>query len=192
MSHPIIRVFRFIALPALLVPLICSAIPANDIVVTYGPVPASVPTLSQWGMLFTCALLAVCALMAVRLKEVGHAQTNVLSLVRSTFAARNANRSKPVLLVIVMAAVVYAPFFGHAFIGEVHASPAGLTEPGGGNFGLPLNAGVISVQNTTQVPLVIISVTPDGARNSVNTTCKPGTVVQPLATCNVDTAFVPG
>lgn len=56
----------------------------------------------------------------------------------------------------------------------------------------PDYSGLISVENTTQVPLVIISVTPDGARNSVNTTCKPGTVVQPLATCNVDTAFVPG
>ena len=77
-------------------------------------------------------------------------------------------------------------------MGDAQARPAGLTEANGGNFGLPFNQGVVPVYNTTSVPLMIMSVTPDAVRAAGPTTCKPGTIVQPQSSCDVDTGAPPG
>lgn len=138
-----------------------------QVVVTYGPVDvASVPTLSEWGMVITAVLLAGVAAFAMRKKA----------------------NSKTILSLALSAIGLFGGAFGHDVIDEAWSIllPE-MTAPTGGVVNLPSNVGVLPVENATQVPLKIMGVTPADVQNSPTTTCDPGVIVAPQATCNVDT-----
>lgn len=141
------------------------------IVVTYGPASvAPVPSLSEWGMILTSLFLAVGAFVALR-KKAG---------------------SRVIMGLAIACAMGLMASTGHVWVKAAWAN--GFTEglmdnPQGGSVTpqIPYGYGVIPVRNSTQVPLRIISVTPEFIRELPATTCKPNRVVQAGATCNVDT-----
>ena len=141
-----------------------------QVVVTYGPVDvASVPTLSQWGMIIMAVILAVVAAIAMR---------------------KNAG-SKTILSFALSATALFGASMGNQIIKSAQSlPPPSMDTPTGGTVNLPTNVGVIPVANTTQVPLKVIGVTPAEAQNSPSTTCDPGVIVAPGASCNVDTGDI--
>lgn len=183
---------KFLFLSGLLLPLVASAIPANDIIVTYVPVPASIPALSTWGLWITCALLGMGSLMVMRMHHRQPTMASVRLTRRSAAPAGSRVPGKSIAMIVLVLIAVWGVLSGHSFMGDAQARPAGLTEANGGNFGLPFNQGVVPVYNTTSVPLMIMSVTPDAVRAAGPTTCKPGTIVQPQSSCDVDTGAPPG
>lgn len=140
-----------------------------QVVVTYGPVDAaSVPTLSEWGMIIMAVVLAGVAVYAMRKKA----------------------DSKAIMSLFLGVAGLFSAVLGNQVLNEAWADMGyAMDRPTGGSVdpNLPLNVGVIEIRNSTQVPLKIISVTPDQVRNAPDTTCDPGVIVPPGATCNVDT-----
>lgn len=139
-----------------------------QVVVQYGPVDvASVPTLSEWGMIIMAVMLAGVAAYAMR---------------------KNAN-SKTIMSFALGAVGLLSVALGNHVIKDAWATPAFVMDsPTGGSVTpIPLGVGSISVRNTTQVPLRIISVTPVEVRNAPETTCDPGAIVAPAGTCDVFT-----
>ncbi len=147
----------------------------EPIVVTYGPASvAPVPSLSEWGMILTSLFLAIGAFVALR-KKAG---------------------SRVIMGLTIACAMGIMASTGHGWVKEAWAN--GFTEglmdnPQGGTVTpqIPYSYGVIPVRNSTQVPLKIISVTPEFIREAPATTCKPNVVVPAGSTCNVDT-MLPG
>ena len=143
---------------------------AQSVVITYGPVDvAAVPTLSEWAIIAMAILLALAAVIAIR----------------------KSARSKTSLSLSLGSAALLGASLGHQVIGDAWSLPTpAMDTPTGGTVNLPSNIGVIPVENTTQMPLKIISVTPADAQNSPSTTCDPGVIVAPSASCNVDTGDI--
>lgn len=140
---------------------------AVDIVVTYGPAGvASVPTLSEWGMIIMAIMLAVAAVYAMR---------------------KNAN-SKTIMSIGLAALAMAGAAGGNNILNEawsVNAPAPEMTAPNGGSVNIQMGFGVVPVKNVTQVPLKIIGVTPNFVQNAAQTTCKPGVIVTPGGTCDV-------
>lgn len=138
-----------------------------DIFVTYGPAGvASVPTLSEWGMIIMAIMLAGAAVYAMR---------------------KNAN-SKSIMSIGLAALAMAGAAGGNNILNEAWSiSASEMTAPTGGSISVPVTGGVVPVTNATQVPLKIISVTPNSVQNAAQTTCMPGVIVTPGGTCNVDT-----
>jgi IPTL-CTERM motif len=138
--------------------------------VVYGPVSvASVPTLSEWGMIIMAVVLAGAAV----------------------FAMRKGAGSKAVMSLALAALGMAGVSQGHKIMDDAFAVieiEIQMTNPAGGVTGpLPQNVGDIPVRNTTPVPLQIISVTPLSAQNSEVAPCRPGVIVPPNAVCYVST-----
>lgn len=140
-----------------------------QVVVTYGPDVASVPTLSEWGMIIMAMALACVAVYAMR---------------------KNAG-SKTIMSFALSATALFSASMGNQIIKSAQSlPPPSMNTPTGGTVNLLSNIGVRPVQNTTQVPLKIIGVTPGGAQSSPTTTCDPGVIVAPGSSCNVDTGDI--
>jgi hypothetical protein len=140
---------------------------AIDVTVTYGPVDvASVPTLSQWGMIVMSCLLAVAAMVAIR-KGAG---------------------SKAVSAIVLAAVGCWGAAQGDQLIGKSLALPLGMTVATGGTVPLQLpEGGSAQIFNSTTppIPLRVIGVTPSGVQNAPTTTCDPGVVVPAGDSCIV-------
>ena len=145
---------------------------AQTAVVTYGPVGATaVPTLSEWGMLAMALVLGVAAVYALRKQA----------------------HSKAVMSLALGAGALLTAALGGQVVQQARAVPVGaqLSNPAGGSISISMGSGLVLVQNSSQVPLRIISVTPEEVQNAPQTTCDPGLIVTPGATCEVDTGGVP-
>lgn len=148
---------------------------AQSVVITYGPVDvASVPTLSQWGMIIMAVVLAGFAVHAMR---------------------KNAG-SKTIMSIIFMAALTYGTTLDHKYIREASALPGGMTVATGSTLSIPLSGSPTSsdypVYNATSpgVPLKIINVQPaEAVQGAQSPACTPGTVVAAGAFCNVKIYF---
>lgn len=140
---------------------------AQSVTITYGPDVASVPTLSEWGMIIMAVVLAGFAAYAMR---------------------KNAN-SKTIVSLMLGAIGLLGAGLGHQVIHSTWALPAPqMTNPAGGvTTAIPLGIGNVSVQNTTNVPLRVITVSDPSVENAVGTTCKSGVVVPPSASCILNT-----
>lgn len=139
-----------------------------DVVVTYGPVEvASVPTLSEWGMVIMSVGLAVFAVRAMR----------------------KGSGSKTISAIALAAVGIWGAAQGYGIMGAtIAAPPPGMTEPAGGTVQLQITEGnTIPVVNNTNppVPLKIISVSPPEVLNAPGTSCTVGRVVAPADACNV-------
>jgi hypothetical protein len=119
-------------------------------------------------MIGMAALLAVAALIAIR---------------------KNAGSQKIMSLALAAAGLLGASQ-GHKLLQEAIAVAPQMTLPGGGTVNLSEGSGVVPIFNSTQVPLTIITVTPDLVRDRVLTTCKPGVVVPASGSCDVDTGIL--
>lgn len=137
-----------------------------DVVVSYAPVAASVPTLGEWGALGLSALVAFAAIRALRNKQ----------------------GSRAVMSLALAAAGLLAAAQGSGFLGNAAAMILfEMNSPAGGTVQLPVGYGVRPVENTSGVPLRVLSVTPDNSRDDPATTCTAGLIVPPGASCNVQT-----
>ena len=137
----------------------------------YGPVGvAGVPTLSEWAMIAMALVVGVAAVIALRKQA----------------------SSKAVMSLTIGAAALLTAALGGTVGPQAWAIIAPqMTNPAGGSTQVPFGIGVVPVQNTTQVPLRIINVTPTDVLSSPATTCDPGVVVAPGASCDVDTGSPP-
>ncbi len=149
---------------------------AQSIVITYGPVDvASVPTLSEWGMIITAVLLAGAAVYAMR---------------------KNAG-SKTVMSIVFLSALTSGTTLGHKYISEASAAPGGMTVATGSTLSIPLSGTPTSdfpVYNDTSpgVPLKIISVQPaEAVQGAQSPACTPGSIVAAGSFCYVK-RFLPG
>ena len=140
---------------------------ASNAVVSYAPLASSsVPTLGEWGALGLSALVAIAAFRALRKKQ----------------------GSRVVMSLALTAAGLLAAAQGSGVLGNAAAMIAfEMDNPAGGSVALPLGLGVRPVQNTSGVPLRVLSVTPDTSRDDPATTCTVGLVLAPGASCNVQT-----
>lgn len=139
-----------------------------QVVVSYGPANiASVPTLSEWGLMIMGVVLAGVALHAIR---------------------KNAS-SKTIMSLALSAVVLLGTGLGNQTLQSAWAvlAPKMDNPAGGATSPFPQYIGIVPIQNTTTVPLRIISVTPVEVQNAPGTTCDPGVIVAPAASCNVDT-----
>lgn len=166
------RVQAFLAL-LLASPTLTWAIPPS-INVVYGPVDTAVPTLGEWGLWLTAILLGVIALRTLHRKGLG----NTIMLMALTFTGFIAAWQHG--LPINVAWAIVGP------------STYDMNNPVGGTITVPSSAGggSVTLTNTTQVSLKIISVTPSGY-TLINTTCQPGAVVAPSASCALNTVPPP-
>lgn len=146
-----------------------------QVVVTYGPVDvASVPTLSEWGMIIMAVVLAGVAVYAMR---------------------KNAN-SKTVMSFALAATVALG---GGAYSIKdalaIQIQPLSMTLQSGGTI-LATNGSVPTpVVNNTSVHQKILSISPPNAVDSIGGSgCVPGTtVLAPAVSCTVLTlGFEPG
>ncbi|WP_343734954.1 midcut-by-XrtH protein [Acidovorax sp.] len=139
---------------------------AQTVTVSYSPV-SSVPTLSEWALATMAVVLAAVALYAMR--KGAHSKV-IVSLALGAFGFWGAGAGRPVVQ------SAWALSF------PVMDNPAGgVTTP------LPLFSGIVPINNTTNVPLRIISVSDTSVQNATGTTCQPGSVVPVGASCNLDT-----
>lgn len=141
---------------------------AQSVIVTYGPDVASVPTLSEWGMIIMSVLLAGLAVLALR---------------------KNA-RSKTILSIAVAALISFGVFSDSKWLGVARANgfpTYPMTDLNGGQVTISDQGTFAYVQNDTTIPLRIISVTPQQAQQTApnSPACVPGLVVAPGTFCYV-------
>lgn len=142
-----------------------------QVVVTYGPVDvASVPTLSEWGMIIMSVLLAVVAVIAMR-KKAG---------------------SKAVMSIALGAAVMFGVAQGNKYVSEAIAIPDGMTSTTVGTFTTPLlnvdEEFEVFNRTSPSIPLRIISVEPAESAQGTFTgspPCTPGSIVAADTSCYV-------
>lgn len=132
-------------------------------IIVYTPaVEATVPTLSQWGMLILAALLAIAAIYTGR---------------------KQGNR----LLSVMLAVAALGLGAQGAPVGDVQASPqlfmanntggtVDLSELGG----LPIN---VPISGNPTIPMRIVSVTPASFTTLGSPTCAAGLLIAPGQTC---------
>ncbi|MDP3521384.1 MAG: midcut-by-XrtH protein [Hydrogenophaga sp.] len=144
----------------------------SQVVVTYAPDIASVPTLSEWGMVIMAAVLATVAVLAIR--KGAHSQT---------------------LLSLALAALVsYGAFSGSLWGGSAWANgftTHNLTSASGGQLSVPTGPLFAYVLNGTDRPQRIISIAPQyGPPAAVDDkpACVPGMVLAPNMACALRTS----
>ncbi|MBA4741115.1 MAG: midcut-by-XrtH protein [Azoarcus sp.] len=138
---------------------------AQEVTITYGPIePTAVPTLSQWGMIGMSVLIALAA----------------YATLRRTGGAR-------FLLALGVCAAGLLGAEGYRIVGTARAVPAPvMDQPQGGTLVFPAPSfSSMPVENTTSVPLQILSISPDLYAQAPGTTCDPGVIVAPGGTCDV-------
>lgn len=138
-----------------------------QVVVTYGPDVASVPTLSQWGMIIMAVVLACVAIYAMR---------------------KNAG-SKTVLSIALATVVSSGAFSGSKWLNAAWANGFTtyfMTSATGGQLSVPTTSIFAYVHNSTDRPQRIISITPQyGPPQEVDgkPACVPGMVLAPNTAC---------
>ncbi len=150
------------------------------IIITYAPgTTATVPTLSEWGMIGLSILLAVVAV----------------------YTLRNKGGGKPLASVILAGALALGGFSGNSLIGEANAIPlpagctgswaCSMTNPAGGTVTTASAGDQTEITNASGVAQTItnIAVT-NGSFNSfldifTQPPCAVGLVVQPAGKCYV-------
>ena len=144
-----------------------------QVVVTYAPDVASVPTMSEWGMVIMAVLLAGVAVVAMR--KGGGSKTLMSFALAATIALGGGVYSIKDALAIQIQPLLMTSQNG----GTIQAT--------GGNVPTP-------VVNNTSVRQKILSISPSGAVDSSGSGCVPGTtVLAPAASCTVLTiGFEPG
>lgn len=142
-----------------------SLVMAQSVTITYGPDVASVPTLSEWGMIAMALVLAVVALIAMR----------------------KGGSSKAVLSVALAAAIALGG--GANALKEAMAAPVSptllMTNQAGGS--IVANEGVVTtvVANSTSVSLKILSISPAAVHNNATGCIAGATLLAPNASCTV-------
>ena len=138
-----------------------------DVVVTYGPAVAAVPTLSQWLMIVMSALLAIAALVAIRKKA---SRNSVLSIVLATlFSIGAVTESNWLPLASANGYTSYS-----------------LSAGTGGRLSVPATRGFAYVLNDTSIPQRIISIEPqypDPQPIDDKPACVPGLRLEPTKAC---------
>ena len=132
--------------------------------VTYAPL-SSIPTLSEWGQIGLVLLMAAFAYRYFR----------------------GAGRNWPMASIVMAGVAGVLMATGVRFSNEAMADAPSLNNPAGDTLHVCGNSGSpFPLTNTTQVPLLIQTVTYD-AGSSVGTgnTCTPGATVQPSASCSL-------
>lgn len=132
-------------------------------IIGYTPaVDATVPTLSQWGMLILAVLLAIAAIYTGR-KQANRLWSVMLAAAALGFGAQG----MPVGDVQASPLLVMANNTG----GTVDVSELG---------GLPIN---VPINGNPTIPMRIISVTPASVATAGSPTCAVGLIVAPGQTC---------
>lgn len=152
--------------------LVQSAAIAQQVVITYGPDVASVPTLSEWGMIIMAVLLGIVAVIAMR-KGSGSKTVMSFALAATVALGGGAYSIKDAL--------------------AVQIQPLSMTLQSGGTIEADSGSVPTPVVNNTSVRQKILSISPSGAVDSSGSGCVPGTtVLAPAASCTVlTTGLVP-
>lgn len=132
--------------------------------VTYAAL-SSIPTLSEWGQIGLVLLMAALAYRYFR----------------------GTGRNWPMASIVMTGVAGILMATGVRFSNEAMAVAPGLSNPAGDTFHVCVNSGSpVPLTNTTQVPLIIQTVTYDTGSSSGNgNTCTPGATVQPSASCSL-------
>lgn len=142
-----------------------------QVVVTYGPDVAAVPTLSQWGAIIMSTLLAVVAVTAIRKKT----------------------SSKAVLSIALAAMVSFGAFSEFKWLGVAWANgfaTYSMTSASGGQVSVPTNQEFAYVLNSSSVPQRVISIAPQYPQPQAiddKPACVPGLLVAPNTACALRT-----
>jgi hypothetical protein len=134
--------------------------------------PASIPTLSEWGMLILSVLMVVAAVVSLR-KKAGN---------------------KTLASVALLSALVLGGFAGDKVIGSANAiilAPV-MSNPAGGTIP-PFNYDGIElpVTNTSGVAQMIVSITPTVPVSTTSPTCTTNLVVPAGGSCYIATIVLP-
>lgn len=146
-----------------------------QVVVTYGPDVAAVPTLSQWGVIIMSTLLAVVAVTAIRKKT----------------------SSKAVLSIALAAMVSFGAFSGSSWIGYVWANgytQYSISTGNNGQLTVPSDDSFAYVLNDTSIAQRIISIVPQYASPQGigdKPACVPGLVLNNTKSCALRTRAPP-
>lgn len=145
---------------------------SSPVTVAYGPDVASVPTLSEWGMIVMAVVLAVVAVIAMR---------------------RGAG-SKAVLSIALAAMVSFGALSEFKWLGVAWANgydTFNMTSATGGQLSVVTARGFAYVNNNTPTPQRIISITPQylpALPVDDKPGCVPGLLVAPGTACALRTS----
>lgn len=128
--------------------------------IVYAPIPASVPTLSEWGMVALIFLMAVISYRSLREKMGG----------------------KSLASIFLTGMLLLGAVSGDKLITQAYAA-LGFSNPQGGTLSNISSPSTIT--NITTVPLKLISVTPFMCTIAPAATCRTGSVVPPQASCTI-------
>jgi len=137
--------------------------------IVYAPAtPASIPTLSEWGMLILSVLMVVAAVVSLR-KKAGN---------------------KTLASVALLSALVLGGFAGDKVIGSANAIIIGMSNPAGGTI-TPFNydGTQVPVWNDSGVAQMIVSITPTVLVPTTSPTCTTNLVVPAGGSCYIATVL---
>jgi len=150
---------------------VVSAAPASTLwTIVYAPAtPASIPTLSEWGMLILSVLMVVAAVVSLR-KKAGN---------------------KTLASVVLLSALALGGFAGDKVIGNANAVIfAGMSNPAGGTISnMPYDGTDFAIPNTSGVAQMIVSITPTVPVPTASPTCTTNLVVPAGGSCYIATVL---
>ncbi len=132
--------------------------------ITYGPIPQSIPALSGSMLVVLGLLFAVLAFRALR--------------------AHSA--SKPLASIVAVGILILGAASGNQLIQNAWATPSGFTNPSGGVINVSTPNVAFPLENFTDQPQRVISVTPlHGVGSTQSPQCIAGLIVQSGSICYI-------